>query len=508
MVSIVIPNYNGKTHLNRCFRSISNQTFRDFEVVVVDNGSSDGSVEFTRSVFPNAKLVCNQRNLGFAAPVNQGVNASSGTYVFILNNDTALDDRCLENLLGTMNESKRSRGKNVIGLAPKTLFFDRAIIDSVGNAINPDGSVFNVGIGQVDLGQFDRPRRVFGLCFAAAFIERSAFDRVGLVDESYFAYLEDVDWCYRANMLGYEFYTSPNAVVRHYHSGTTRALLTNDQKYYLLHRNLIRTLLKNYSLRNLRPVLRKIMIHVYHTSGDLLEMRFAKAKIQARIAAVSLLWLPTLLLRNLIMNRGRALTDREIWGLSAERIVQISGDTFHAETYSPYVSLDVVEEILQYLAQKVGRDEYLEAYLGVHAINYLRRQGFLRLAAWPVTRPTGAPSKSRILCANGLLGYTRGGRLFIRHRGQSFMVDTFLLNLLLLMKDRTIEEVTDLLVASAFDKERKTGAEDVTMRSQNVRQLIDLGLRSIATYLAKTGLIAGELTEHSLRSATDSSLTA
>jgi len=490
LVSVIIPNYNGRHHLKNCFPSIVGQSYRNLELVLVDNGSTDGSVEFAKTAFSRGKFVCNTRNLGFAAAVNQGLRASSGMYVLILNNDTVLEPDFVQVLVDTMRKWKERRGSNVIGLAPKMQFSGRPIIDSIGNAINPDGSAFNVGIGQVDLGQFDMPMRVFGLCFAAAFIERFAFDRVGFLDESYFAYYEDVDWCYRANVFGFEFYSAPRALVHHHHSGSARTLMTSDQKYYLIHRNFLRTVIKNYFRGNLIRAARIILIHIHQFYQNLRIWKFRKAWLHAKILAVTLIWLPLLLARNVGENRRRIATDSEIWGISSERIVQISGSTFDPETYSPLVTLDVMEETFQHLAFNVGRKEYLEAYFSVHTINCLRKQSFFKISPRSVRGLTMAVSKNKSLRVKGVLGYRIGHMVFIMHRQQSYVVDQFLLNLILVMNGRTLEEVATVLLENAFTERQRSDRGEA---GAWYLQPVVTGLRWIAAYLAKLGLIEGDL---------------
>lgn len=505
LVSVVIPNCNGKGYLENCIPSIAAQTYSKLELVLVDNGSSDGSVQFTRANFADAKIVCNPRNLGFAKAINQGVRSSIGHYVFILNNDTVLERDCVEILVRVMEECKQRRGGKVIGLAPKTLLSDRPIIDSVGNAINPDGAAFNVGIGQVDLGQFDEPMRVMGLCFAAAFIERAAFDLLGSLDESYFAYYEDVDWCYRANVLGCEFYSAPRALVHHHHSGSVRTLITRDRKYYLIHRNLMRTMIKNYFRGNLVRAARRLLIYAFSAYENLRALKFQKAWLQLKIVGVTFLWLPMLLAKNARVNRRRVLSDHEIWGIASQRLIQISGSTFNPETYSPVVTLDVMEEILQHLALVLWRKEYLPRLLGVHAINYLVKQGHLKIdIRFGIEPATSTPSQAG-LRIKGVLGYKIGGMTFISHKRHSYVVDQFLMNLVLFMKDRTIEEVAEALLDSVSSdyigsKLRSPGTRDSEMMSELARlhdplsydaqRLVLLaGIRSIVSYLEKLDLI-------------------
>ena len=379
LVSFVIPNLNGIDFLRSCVSSIKAQSYRRIELILVDNGSSDDSAEYVKTVLPNSTIIRNDRNLGFAIAVNQGVRASSGEYVFILNNDASLAPDCVSVLMDGMLEWEKREGSKVIGLAPKILLSGRSIIDAVGNAINPDGSAFNVGIGQIDMGQFDNPNRVMGLCFAAAFIRKAAFQLVGFLDESYFAYYEDVDWCYRANVLGYEFHSAPRAVVQHHHSGSARELLTSDQKYYLIHRNFLRTILKNYYRGNLIQVTKKVAAHSHEIYRNLRRLKFRKAWLHTKILGGTFLRSPLLLVSNLRLNRRRKVIDPEIWDLASERIVQFSVSTFDPTTYSPIATLDVMEETAQHLLWKMRRKEYLGPYLGVHLINYMVKLGVLRL---------------------------------------------------------------------------------------------------------------------------------
>jgi GT2 family glycosyltransferase len=484
LVSIIIPNCDGLRYLQRCLPSIIAQTYRNLELVLVDNGSTDESVDFAKSLFPSVKALINTRNLGFAKPVNQGIRSSSGDYVLILNNDTVLESNAIRILVDAMRNWQQ-KGDDVAGVAPKILFFDRLIIDSVGNGINQSGDVFNVGIGQVDLGQFDKPRRVFGLCFAAALIRRDVFEKLGLLDDTYFAYFEDVDWCYRANVLGYKFYSVPSAIVHHHHSASAKSLMMADEKYYLIHRNLIRTLLKNYSPRNLFQPAKKTLIHAYHVLDDLAHMRGAKAWVQFKIVASTLMWLPLLLVKNARINRARVVGDSEVWGLSSERLVQISGYTFHPETYSPYISLDVVEEILQYLSQKASRGSYLEPYLDVHSINYLRRMGLLDLPTRVAEKLATTDVSSGGLRLKPYLGYSREGRLFITQGGQSYMVDRFMLNLLTVMNGRTIEEWARKVLEVSLSGQSSTRLPDSAVRR------FARCLEWVATYLARAGMLEG-----------------
>ena len=237
LVSIVVLNFNGRRWIRPLFRSLLAQTHTELDLVVVDNASRDDSLALLEREFPDPRIriLRQDRNGGFSAGNNAGIRAARGRYVLLLNNDVVLDARCVEELV------RAAGGRGRFGvLAPKILWFYRPeYIESIGTMCTPDGTGFNHGIGHVDVGQFDVPERVFGACFAAAFFRREAFEEVGLLDESYFMYYEDVDWNFRANRRGLPVHTVPAARVYHVHSGSLRYAGAARKQYFLL-RNRVR----------------------------------------------------------------------------------------------------------------------------------------------------------------------------------------------------------------------------------------------------------------------------
>lgn len=250
-VSVLILNYNApEDALKRCVASVEASDYPDLaEIVIAENGST----EHTRAAwavateFPRARVVDLGRNWGFAAGINRGLAACRSPWVFILNNDTEVDPGAIR----ACAEVLAAQPPECLAAVPKLLFLDnRNLIDAVGNAIDAWGAAFNVGIGQYDIGQYDRVERCFGPCFAAGLFRRSAFDEahVGPLDERYFMYYEDVDWNWRANLFGYHFVTAPAARVYHVHSGASRAL-DYSFKYHLIERNLLVTVFANFEGR-------------------------------------------------------------------------------------------------------------------------------------------------------------------------------------------------------------------------------------------------------------------
>ena len=245
--SVLVLNYNSPPDgLKGCIASVEASDYPDLlEIVVVDNGSTEHR-DAARSVaaeFERTRVVDLGRNIGFAAGINRGLRECRGAWVFILNPDTEVDPGALSACAVALE----AQPHECVAVVPKLLFFhERDLIDAVGNAVDKGGNAFNVGIGQLDIGQYNRPERTFGPCFAAGLFRAEAFGdtHVGPLDESYFMYYEDVDWNWRANLFGYHFVTAPDARVYHVHSAATRKL-PYAFKHRLIHRNLLTTALKN-----------------------------------------------------------------------------------------------------------------------------------------------------------------------------------------------------------------------------------------------------------------------
>lgn len=238
MISIVIPNYNGKHFLEGCLSSIAAQTYRDFETILVDNASRDGSVSFVKERFPWILTVENPVNLGFAGGTNSGIRKAKGQYILTLNNDTRLEPDFLEEVKTAM-ESDSTVGT----VAPKMLLMDGRI-NSTGMCISRSGAAWNRGMFEHDRGQYDAPGPIIGACAGAALYRRELFDDIGLFDEDFFLYHEDVDLSFRAFLAGWNCLYWPKAVVWHENSGTLD--YGSDLCIYYVNRNILWFVAKSY----------------------------------------------------------------------------------------------------------------------------------------------------------------------------------------------------------------------------------------------------------------------
>jgi GT2 family glycosyltransferase len=240
-VDIVIPNFNGRHLLADCLHSIRLQTYSHWRVTVVDNGSSDGSVQFLQEEFPEVYSIALPENTGFSAAVNTGIRAGSRALVFLLNNDTELAEDCLQRLV--------EAGENLpqyAYFAPKMLnYHQREFLDGAGEGYLRGGAGYRLGTMERDTEPYDCPRPVFGACGGAALYRRQLFDDVGFFDEDFFAYLEDVDFNLRASRAGKYCYYVPEAIVYHIGSATTGSKF-NSLTIKLSTRNSFYILAKNY----------------------------------------------------------------------------------------------------------------------------------------------------------------------------------------------------------------------------------------------------------------------
>ena len=215
-ISIIIPNFNGEQFLKECLNSIKKQNFSHYEVIIVDNGSNDGSVEYIKDNYSEFTLIQNQKNLGFATAVNQGIKSSNAEYVFLLNNDTELEVECVSKLLNCIDKDE-----NIFGVSSKMIQNqDRNLIDDAGDEYTLLGYTKKVGNNR-STELYQSKREIFSACAGAALYRRNIFDIIGYFDENFFAYMEDVDISYRARIYGFKCVYCPEAVVYHDVSATS-----------------------------------------------------------------------------------------------------------------------------------------------------------------------------------------------------------------------------------------------------------------------------------------------
>lgn len=249
-VSLVVLNWNGKAHLEHCLQSLLDLDYDPgcLEVILCDNGSSDGSVDYVRTRFPRVKLVPLDYNHGFAEGNNLAAAKASGQWLGFLNNDMWVERDWLTNLVAVLDDHPHA-----ICLASRIKNWDGSLLDFIGGGVNYQGHGFQVDHGEKSSHR-DIERRVLFACGGAMLIRRAAFAEVGGFDPDYFAYFEDVDLGWRLNLLGREVWYTPRATVFHRHHGTASSLPAHKLRV-LYERNALFTVYKCLEDQNLDRVL-------------------------------------------------------------------------------------------------------------------------------------------------------------------------------------------------------------------------------------------------------------
>lgn len=238
--AIIIVNWNGKKFLEDCLSSVYKQTYKNFDVYFVDNHSSDDSVKFVKKNFFNTKIIQLDKNYGFAKGNNEGIKEAfknkSVEYIVCLNNDTIVDKNWLKELVKTVKKDRKigAVGSKLVYWSKK----DR--INTMGVIPLKNGNALNLYKNELS-NKHIKEERIFGPCAGSAIYKRELLERIGLFDESYFCYLEDVDLDYRINKEGYYCIANPKSKVIHIHSGTSSK--NNKFKWFLINRN---SLLNSY----------------------------------------------------------------------------------------------------------------------------------------------------------------------------------------------------------------------------------------------------------------------
>jgi len=238
--TFIVVNYNGEKYIERCIKSILSQTYRRFKIFIVDNASTDTSIQIIEDIADknsNVEIIRNNKNVGFAKAVNQVLELIESGLVALVNNDVFLDNRWLEEMVKSAKNDLRA------GIFASKIYFLNGLFNSTGHVIYRGLAVMERGFFERDLGQYNESCYVAGACAAAALYRKKLFEDIGVFDEDYFMYNEDVDLSLRAILHGWKVRYVPTAVAYHIHSAST-GFLSNFSVYYNS-RNWVWSILKN-----------------------------------------------------------------------------------------------------------------------------------------------------------------------------------------------------------------------------------------------------------------------
>ncbi|RLI77376.1 glycosyltransferase family 2 protein [Archaeoglobales archaeon] len=238
--AFVVVNYNGEKYLKKCLESILSQKYKKFKVLVIDNNSRDNSKKILREIANTSnkvEVLFNKENIGFAKAVNEGISVTNSPFIALINNDALIKDDWLENMVFAAKNDLRA------GIFASKIYFTSGLLNSTGHIIYRGFAVMDRGYFEKDVGQYDKEEYVAGACGAAAFYRRKLFDDIGLLDEDYFMYNDDVDLSLRALSMGWKIKYVPEAIAYHIHSASTGFL--SDFSVYYNSRNWVWSVIKN-----------------------------------------------------------------------------------------------------------------------------------------------------------------------------------------------------------------------------------------------------------------------
>ncbi|OGW16620.1 MAG: hypothetical protein A3G93_16465 [Nitrospinae bacterium RIFCSPLOWO2_12_FULL_45_22] len=266
-------------HLDECLQGIYRQSFRDFEIILVTNGLGESQVHSIRKKYDKLKIIKNEVNKGCATGRNQGIEQSRGNYIVTLDDDVIPDDSWLEELV-----TPALNDESVGMVASKILYSSRPdTIDSAGIEISKDGNAYHRK-GLARNGGYEQSEEIFGPCGAAALYKRELFEDIGLFDEDYFIYYEDVDLAFRARLAGWQCLYVPQAIAFHHHSWSLGQ--ESSQKIFFIERNKILTILKNWPIRAMLLYAPLIIGYDLMADGYYILLKKDFSRLRAKLSAL------------------------------------------------------------------------------------------------------------------------------------------------------------------------------------------------------------------------------
>ena len=286
LISIIVLTCNGKEHLEECISALRKQTYSRTEIILVDNGSRDGSAEFVRRRFKaSVRVVELSENIGYTGGNNAGIRAARGEYIAFLNDDTRADPRWLEKMYAALE------GGPKFGMAAGKIvsYYHPDIIDNVGHLIYRDGTFRGRGRLERDRGQYDQTEEVLAPSGCAFMVRKKILDRVGGFDEDFFIYGDDADLSLRVRLAGWKVIYVPTALVYHKYSATTGAY--SPFKAFLVERNRIWLTVKCFPLGALLASPFFVCLRLFFQAYGVVTGRGAAGKYTRQFSALSLLFI-------------------------------------------------------------------------------------------------------------------------------------------------------------------------------------------------------------------------
>ncbi|MEA1927151.1 MAG: glycosyltransferase family 2 protein [Candidatus Auribacterota bacterium] len=320
LASVVVLTCNGREHLEECLGSLKDQSYPELEVILVINGSDDGSADFVRGRFGDfVRIIELPENIGYTGGNNAGLRVARGEYLALLNDDTRLDPDWLKNMVEVLDR----RSDYGMSACKILSYYEPDIIDNVGHIIYRDGTFRGRGRLEKDRGQYDREEEILSPSGCAFLVRREALDKVGLLDADFFIYGEDADLSLRIRLAGWKVVYVPSAIVYHKYSATTGAY--SPFKAFLVERNRIWLTIKNFppGALFLSPVF--AVLRMIYQSYGVLAGKGAAGEFSRQYSSFSLLGIlvkahlaalagaPMMWRKRLSINRIKKVSNREFY---------------------------------------------------------------------------------------------------------------------------------------------------------------------------------------------------
>lgn len=311
LVSIIIDNWNGKSFLNDCLRSIYSQKYPSFEVIVIDDASIDDSVKFIQKKYPKAKIIQNSTHEGFARANMRGVREAKGTYLLFLNNDTTVTNNFLFPLVDLMISDS-----TVGAVQPKIKnLIDYHKLDDVVNFLTPFGFLYHYGYGENDSNKFEKKMISFSPKGACFLVKKEIFLQLGGFNSNYYCYFEETDFAWKLLLSNYRIYFEPASIIYHFGGGSLHNQTSFNREYFST-RNRINSLLTNLSfgwLMFVLPLHFIFLLFVFFTFILRGDFKTALSVPKAIIWNIEN-FKETLKLRNIVQKKIRKVSDYSIFG--------------------------------------------------------------------------------------------------------------------------------------------------------------------------------------------------
>lgn len=312
-VSVIVLNWNGKKFLKNCLDSLQKVTYSSFEIIIVDNHSTDGSLEFVKKNYPKFTLIENKKNYGFAEGNNIGFRVSRGEYILFLNNDTVVTPNFLQPIISDFEDNPK------IGcLQPQIrVLKDKDLLDEVGSFMTFTGFLYHYGFRKkYNQEKYRKMREIFSAKGACIIFPRKILKKIGLFDKDFFIFFEETDLCFRVWLSGHKVVYEPKSVIYHVVGGDTSSSdkYRYERRIYLTFKNMNCSYLKNFGVTNwltIFPIFIAVQICVLIYSLIRLRLRVVKAIINAYLWNIINMKI-TLKKRKFIQERIRKISDKDI----------------------------------------------------------------------------------------------------------------------------------------------------------------------------------------------------